>query len=84
MQWANISTDYVRIVEKLKRQTPYEILGVTRDVSEVELRQSYLKLVKLYHPDTSDSFLRNHHQEMLKVINQAYETAKRGLNNGKR
>jgi DnaJ-class molecular chaperone len=30
---------------------PYDILGVSKDASFDEIRQAYLKLVKVHHPD---------------------------------
>ncbi len=52
-------------------QNYYHILGVASDVSERQLRQSYLQLCKQYHPDKNDG--ADWAQERLKVINEAYE-----------
>jgi DnaJ-class molecular chaperone len=32
---------------------PYQILGVARTASEIEIRARYVRLLKLHHPDTA-------------------------------
>ena len=34
---------------------PYQILGVARTASDVEIRARYVRLLKLHHPDTAGS-----------------------------
>jgi curved DNA-binding protein CbpA len=51
----------------------YKILGITRDATQEELRQSYRSLVKTYHPDrfiNSDD--KASADERMKEINAAY------------
>lgn len=38
---------------KAGKLTHYDVLGVKEDASVNEIKQAYLRLVKLYHPDTS-------------------------------
>ena len=48
----------------------YEILGVSKDVSDAELKNAFRQLVRKYHPDV------NHEQgaeERFKEINEAYQ-----------
>lgn len=48
----------------------YKILGVERDVSQVDLKKSYRKLARKYHPDVSKVADA---EERFKEVNEAYE-----------
>ncbi|MGB9813252.1 MAG: molecular chaperone DnaJ [Thermovenabulum sp.] len=48
----------------------YEILGVSRDATEEEIKKAYRKLARQYHPDVNKS---EDAQEKFKEINEAYE-----------
>lgn len=48
----------------------YDILGVSKDASESEIKKSYRKLVKEYHPDRNDS---PDAEEKFKEVQEAYE-----------
>jgi DnaJ like chaperone protein len=65
---------------------PYELLGVTKNASNEELRRAYHRLVREYHPDGLEAYglpavTIAAAQEKLTLINAAYETIrrKRGL-----
>ena len=49
----------------------YQILGVTRKVSQVDLKRAYWELAKRYHPDLNQN--DNDAEEKFKEINNAYE-----------
>ncbi|MCD7808333.1 MAG: J domain-containing protein [Erysipelotrichaceae bacterium] len=65
---------------------PYQILGVSPDASDDEVKQAYRKLSKKYHPDAN---INNVHQEeyteKFKQVQNAYKTImdnrKNGFNN---
>ena len=52
----------------------YELLGVSPEASQDEIRKAYLKLAKKYHPDKTGGDKAA--EEKLKAINEAYDTLK--------
>src|SRR5215831_18462183 len=58
---------------------PYRTLGVPTDATEEQIRQAYLDLARVWHPDRflSDRRLQEIAQEKLRDINEAYRTLKR-------
>ena len=59
---------------------PYKVLGITKDVTDDEVRKAYRKMALKYHPDRvagmSEEMQRNAAEQM-KEINQAYDEIKR-------
>ena len=54
---------------------PYQVLGVSENATDEEVRSAYLKLVKKYHPDKyQDNPLQALAGEKLKQVNEAYDT----------
>jgi len=51
----------------------YQILGVSKDASFDEVKQSYRKLVLKYHPDKNPDEKKEVAEEKFKKITQAYE-----------
>ena len=51
----------------------YQTLGVSRDVSEEDLKKAYRRLARKYHPDVSKEADAETH---FKEINEAYEVLK--------
>lgn len=50
----------------------YEILGVSKDADESELKRAYRKLARIYHPDTTE-LPKEEAEEKFKEISEAYE-----------
>ena len=73
MEWKNLKNHYQNNLEAERAKPPHKILNVPANASKEELRKAYLDKAKTYHPDCSDQFLRQYNQEMLKIINAAYE-----------
>ena len=54
---------------------PYEVLGVSENASEEEIKAAYKNLARKYHPDNySDNPLSDLAEEKMKEINEAYDT----------
>ena len=65
------------------QRDPYEILGVTRNATEDEIKKAYRELAKKYHPDNyTDSNMAELAGEKMKEINEAYEYIKNNPSSG--
>lgn len=76
MKWTERTTGWKNVLQEARVKPPREMLGVAPDATFKEIRAAYLRLVKLYHPDKSDQFMGAFNEEMLKLINSAYERLK--------
>lgn len=62
---------------------PYEVLGVSENASDEEIKKAYKELVKKYHPDKyQDNPLSDLAEEKLQEINEAYDMLMKGRGSG--
>jgi curved DNA-binding protein CbpA len=78
MRWKDLNQGYKDRIDGVAAKTPRELLGVGKDATAQQIKSAYLRLVKAYHQDVSDPFMAKHNQEVLKLINAAYEKLKEG------
>nr|MDQ6924220.1 DnaJ domain-containing protein [Pseudomonadota bacterium] len=55
----------------MKYKDYYKILGVARDAKADDIKKSYRKLARKYHPDVSKE---KNAEENFKEVSEAYET----------
>lgn len=54
---------------------PYQVLGVSREATDAEIKKAYYELAKKYHPDNyANHPLSDLVSEKMKEINEAYDT----------
>ena len=76
MRWTNLQTGHKDRIAELAALPSHELLGVTPDATAEAIKTAYIRMVKAYHPDRSDPFMARHNEEVLKLVNAAYERLK--------
>ena len=83
MRWREISPELTNEIKRLKSLKPRELLSVNIDATSDEIKSAYRRLAKVYHPDKADPFMRKHNEEVMKLINAAYEQLNKESHGGK-
>jgi DnaJ-class molecular chaperone len=78
MRWRSLNGPYTDKLDEARSKSPHELLGVDAGANQLEARKSYLAMVRAYHPDRADPFMARFNQEMLKIINSAYDKLPKG------
>jgi len=73
MNWKNIGITQKIYRIDMKAKSPYEILRIAPSASVEEVHKAYRQLIKVYHPDVADRFLKKNNEEITRLINSAYE-----------
>ena len=82
MKWRDIPNVYTDRPETLRGKKPHEVLQVAEHASLNDVKAAYRRLVKIYHPDKSHEFVQSSNAEVLKIINDAYETMAKQADSG--
>lgn len=65
-------------------KNPYEVLGVSKDATDEEIKNAYRELARKYHPDNyTDNPLSDLAGEKMKEINEAYDSIINSRRSGK-
>ena len=53
---------------------PYQVLGISRDATDDEVKKAYRQLSRKYHPDSNiNNPNKDKAEEMFKLVQQAYQ-----------
>lgn len=70
MKWRDLKNGAQRL-DVLQKADPYALFSVERGASLSDIKAAYRLMVKTYHPDKADPFMRSYCEKMLKIINRA-------------
>ena len=73
MKWRSLDGKYRDRIAALREMPAHELLGVAADATAQEVKRAYRQKAKAYHPDRIDPFLRPHGEEIMKLLNRAYQ-----------
>lgn len=64
----------------VRREDPYDVLGVREDASDAEVEQAYRRLIARHHPDRqigADDAQRKQAERRSREINRAYDRVRK-------
>lgn len=74
MKWKNLNSKYKSRLDELKALSPHELLEVDEKASIEVIKSAYKKKVRTYHPDRTDPFMSEYGEEVLILLNVAFQT----------
>jgi|GraSoiStandDraft_46_1057282.scaffolds.fasta_scaffold1051556_2 DnaJ-class molecular chaperone len=72
MRWRNLNR-HASELDDLARLPAHELLGLSDTAPEADIKAAYRRKARAYHPDFVDPFLRHHGEEVMKLLNRAYD-----------
>jgi curved DNA-binding protein CbpA len=76
MKWKELKEAHSNRLSEMAKMSPHALLGIPANAAPDQIKTAYLELVKTYHPDKSDPFMARHNEEVIKLVNAAYEKLK--------
>jgi len=73
MKWTKHTAQRPDELARLAGLPPHEVLGVPADAALPEIKRIYRRMVRIDHPDSSHPFMRSYNEEVMKLLNEAYE-----------
>lgn len=73
MKWKSRSPQLSDELSRLSGLEPHELLSIATDAGADDIKGAYRQMVKVYHPDKADPFMRKHNEQVIKLVNAAYE-----------
>lgn len=73
MKWRNRKPQLSDELARLMGMEPHELLRVAADATADEIKSAYRQMVKVYHPDKADPFMKTHNEQVIKLVNNAYQ-----------
>ena len=71
MKWRELNQGSATRLGEMRKADPYALFGVTRATDLLEIKRAYREMIRTYHPDKADPFMRSTCNEALKIINAA-------------
>ena len=72
MRWKNRKPQLSDELARLQALEPHEVLNIAPGASIDQIKVAYRRLAKIYHPDRSGPFMKNHNEQVMKIVNDAY------------
>ena len=71
MKWRDLNRGPTTRLDEMRKVDPYALFGLARGAALDDVKRAYREMVKTYHPDKADPFMRSYCGEALQIINDA-------------